>query len=102
MGAFWGRRIEIVTTLSEITGYKSGLALTRREITSHLPEFGEWVSGADEDLLRVRSEEFEEIVRWLLYRLGTIPTPHVLFPGIAQYHKYRSDPRKSAIQAKIL
>ncbi|MFZ1057663.1 MAG: hypothetical protein WAP47_00585 [Candidatus Rokuibacteriota bacterium] len=41
-------------------------------------------------------------MRWLLYRLGTIPTPHVLFPGIAQYHKYRSDPRKSAIQAKIL
>jgi restriction system protein len=88
MGAFWSSRIGIITSLGEITGYKSGLALTRPQIREHL-EDDDLFSGDDQDHIRMRAEEYEELVRTLLYRVGAIPTPNILFPGIRMYHKYR-------------
>jgi restriction system protein len=97
MGAFRARRIEILTSLSELTGYKSGLALTRREIADHLGDDAELFDGADDDVLRIRSEEYEKIVRTLLYRLGAIPSPEILFPGIRMWHRYKTDPALLAV-----
>lgn len=102
MGAIWWRRIELVTTLSEMTGYKSGLALTRQEMTDHLGEEADILEGADDDLVRTRSEVFERIVRVLLYRLGTIPTPNIVFPGIRIWHRYKNDPRLAATYKGML
>ncbi len=38
MGYIRQKRIEVFSTLSEIAGYKAGLALTRQDIIDHLPE----------------------------------------------------------------
>lgn len=92
MGAFWLSRSELITTTSEIVGHKSGLALTREELGRFVPECLDSIwSGTDDELLRVRSEEFEELVAAALYGVGNIPTPSIVFPGIRQFHKYRAD-----------
>lgn len=101
MGAFSLKRIESITLLSEIVGYKSGLVLSHEEIRAHLPENEEILNGDDEEILRFRSEEFEEIVRLLLYKIGNIPSPRRDFPGIAIYHKYKDDPQKDKIREYV-
>jgi restriction endonuclease len=101
MGAFWSSRVRIVTSLSELVGYKSGLALTREEIATHLPQLGEFVTGPDDQAIRVRSEEYEQLVRWLLYKVGRIPTPHLISPTITLYHKYKKEAKKHALQSKV-
>ncbi len=101
MGAFWDRRISIVTSLSELVGYRSGLALTRQEMVDHIPQFEDVLSGPDDHVLRVRSEEYEELVRWLLFKVGKIPTPHLISPTITLYHKYKSDRRKSKLVSDV-
>jgi restriction system protein len=102
MGAMWGRRIELVTALSENAGYRSGLALSREELTTHLDGEHDWVLGDDDDVMRVRSEEYADALRAVLYRLGTIPRRDVIFPGIAMFHKYRGDPAKLALYERVM
>ena len=43
-------------------------------------------------MLRMRAEEYAELVRILLYRVGAIPTADILLPGIRMWHKYKNDP----------
>jgi len=63
MGAIHFRRIELVTSLNELVGYKAGMALTRDQMQEHLggDESGV-ISGNDEAMLRIRSEEFDELL----------------------------------------
>ncbi|HYT34067.1 MAG TPA: hypothetical protein VEL69_03460, partial [Ktedonobacteraceae bacterium] len=75
MGHFRLKRIEVITILSELAGYKAGLALSRQDIVAHLPNEGDLFTGTDNDTLRFSSDEFEELNARLLYRLGVIPRP---------------------------
>ena len=93
--------LELITSLSEVTGYKSGLALNRREIFKHLHDKSEDLIGPDDAVVRVRAEEYDELVRILLYRVGNIPTPDLIFPGIRLYHRYKSDPLALALYEKV-
>jgi restriction system protein len=102
MGAIWFRRAELLGSLSEVVGYKSGLVLGRDEIAEHLPDEEEVWSGEDDATLRVRSEEYEEYVTELLYRVGNIESRRVLPPGIAIFHKYKSDPRKRQLSQEVM
>lgn len=98
MGAFWLSRVELIGTTSEIVGHKSGLALTRSELARFVPvHLRDLWLGADRILLRVRSEEFEELIAAALYGVGNIPTPSIAFPGIRLFHKYKNDPSKNPI-----
>lgn len=100
--AIWGRRIEHVTALSEIAGYKSGLALTREEIADHLGDDADWVAGDDDAYVRIRAEEFAESVRFLLFRPGAIPRPDLLFPGIDLWHRYRKQPSGAELYSQVM
>jgi restriction system protein len=102
VGAIWFRRAELLGSVSEVVGYKSGLALTREEIAEHLPDAGELWQGPDEEKLRVRSEEFEELITSLLYAVGNIKTPRVIFPTIALHHKFKRDREKREMVPQIL
>jgi restriction system protein len=102
MGAIWFRRAELLGSVSEVVGYKSGLALTREEIAQHTPEEAHLWQGDDDERIRVRSEEFEELVTRLLYEVGNIRTPRVVFPSIALYHKFKRDREKRELVPKIL
>lgn len=85
-------RIEMITKTSEIVGHKSGLALTRDELTRLIPAAHRkmW-RGPDEGILRIRSEEFESLIASLLYEVGNIPTPVAAPPVAALSTRYRND-----------
>jgi restriction system protein len=92
MAGIWVSRIELITTTSEIVGHKSGLALTREELARFVPdESSSYWLGADEDIIRIRSEDYEHIVATILYEVGNIPSPSIAPPGISLFHKYKRD-----------
>lgn len=103
MAGIWLRRIELVTTTSEIVGYKAGLAISRDELGCHVPRnMDEAWNGPDEEIVRIRSEEFEELVAASLYGVGYLSTPGISFPGIHLFHMYKNDPHKSAVREAVM
>ena len=56
MGAIWFRRIEFVTTIGELAGYKSGFAPSRQQILRHVLGFARYFDGDDDGQIRVRAE----------------------------------------------
>jgi restriction system protein len=102
MGSIISTRIEMISEISEIIGYKAGIALTRSQILEHLPDYSEYLNGPDEETLLIRSEEYQEMIGTLLHHLGNIPSPEPLFPTIALYHKYRNDKDKYKLMENTL
>ena len=105
MGAFWTGSMWIAGHLGELVGYKIGLALTRDELAEHLldtPYIRDAVLVTEDRWVHVRSEEYEEAVRGLLYRVGNIPTPEPLPPVLAVSRRFAHDPTHSKIFEKVL
>ena len=104
MGAIWFKRAELIGASSDTIGYKAGLALSRQEIADYTLGMGidDWWTGDDDQQLRVRSEEFEQAIEQLLYSVGNIPTPSVVRPDIALYHRYKEDPNSLATLQSVL
>ena len=105
MGAALTSSMSIAGHLGELVGYKAGLALTREEIAVHLidaPDIRDIVLLADNQPVRVRSEDFEAAVHGLLYRVGNIPTPSPLPPFIAAFRRYEHDPTHSKVLMEVL
>lgn len=61
--------------VAEYVGFKSGLAMTQKQLTQHIPKWfrREWAVGP-EMALRVRSEAFQELIAETLESLG-VPDP---------------------------
>lgn len=96
-------RIELITATSEIVGHKSGLALTRDDLFRILPsDYRSTWNGPDAQIVRIRSEEFEEIVIKILHQLGNIPTPSTNPFGITLYHKYKHNPGTLDLYTNIM
>lgn len=102
MGKFWCSRIELVTVLSETIGYKTGMALSKNEISERLPEFSDFWEGNVSDRLRVRSEIFADMVVKLLHQVGSIPTPRSPAIGYELYKKYADNPEHLALLQAII
>lgn len=75
MGAIWFRQSELVDTVVEYVGFKSGLAVTQKQLTPYIPEWfrREWEAGPN-TALRVRSEAFQELIAETLASIG-VPDP---------------------------
>ena len=74
MGTAWLRTREFGGVLSETAGYKSGLALDEARLRGFLEDGGYGDLWPNEDtVMRIRSEVFEEIFAYVLYRLGIGP-----------------------------
>ena len=79
-------------------GYKAGLALNREELADHLldsPYIRDVVLVPEHRWIRVRSEEYEEAVRGLLYRVGNTPVYYSTSPILAVIHRLAVDPNRS-------
>ena len=71
MGTIVTDSMTVTGHLGELIGYKAGLALTREELAAHLvdtPDIQNIVLATESRWVRVRSEEYEEAVNWLLYK----------------------------------
>lgn len=98
MGAFHASSMWITGHLGELVGYKAGLALTREELAEHLldsPYIRDVVLVTEHRWVRVRSEEYEEAVRGLLYRVGNIPEHSSTPPILAAVHRLAVDSTRS-------
>jgi restriction system protein len=89
MGGIWLTRLQLVTMTSEVVGYKSGMALSRQELTKLMPKDVRalW-RGEDEALMRLRAEEIEQIVASALHAVGNIPDDEIAPFGIRVIRKY--------------
>jgi len=84
MGGIWFDGAGFRGTVSEMIGKKSGFALTLEELLDHTPsEYRDSLNFEDSQSLRIRSEEFQELICECLYSLGTVSTPYVVMPGMA-------------------
>lgn len=80
MGGIWFRGAEFVATLSEMIGFKTGLALSAERLKALLDEIDPGLWPPSDDLgMRIRSEVFEEVCVGVLSKLGAGP-PDVIFP----------------------
>lgn len=96
-------RIELITTASEIIGCKSGLALTREHLIEFAPKYyADIWQGPDKDVVRIRSVEFEEIIAGILYQTGNTSTPSTISLGVAEYHKYKGNPKLFPIWVNVM
>jgi restriction system protein len=98
MGGIWCERQELVSIIEELAGHKAGLALSTRELISHLPGHEKYLSGSPDETIRIRSEELDRMGRELLYSLGALSSRgRSIVPSIEFSAKYRDDPRKTEI-----
>lgn len=92
MGGMWFDPESLGDGLSETAGYKSGLALSIEEICSHLAEskYADIVRASEKEVVRLRSEEYEDLFYLLLYRIGYTKEKfngELFFASL--YHKYK-------------
>lgn len=92
--AIWISRNKLRSQTSEVIGYKSGLGLTLDEYNQIIPaQFHSFWFGDDQGILRIRSEEYEELISYLLYKVGNLKTPSTMPFSIVMYKKYRDSPK---------
>lgn len=102
MGAIWFRGREFITALSETIGYKTGLAIGEDRLHAIIDELGYGCYWPEDDdaVMRVRSEEFEELFAGVLHRLGAGPPSLVVAPIWEVYRQVQDDPdRRRALDA---
>lgn len=67
--------------LSELVGYKAGLALDEVQLASHVEEgLRSFIVGPADMYVRIRSEEADDLVAQLLYGVGVTPVPYFVEP----------------------
>lgn len=91
MGGIWMTGGELVGSVAEITGYKTGLALTASELRTVVgssPAFaGLWPPSFDQ-AIRIRSENYEALIAWVLFKVGNIESPSTAPHTISLRRKY--------------
>lgn len=89
-----GRFLE---TLSDIAGYKCGLALGRDDLMTIFASeerLQPYLDIGDDGLMRLHSVEYEDAIEALLYRLGRLEHPHNDLPVAGLYHRFKKQPAK--------
>lgn len=92
MGSIIFRPGELADSLSEIAGYKAGLALSLEELCDNLSEteYPDTIRDSERHGIRLRSEDYEMLFYKLLYRIGyskeEFNGDHT---GAYRFHKYR-------------
>ncbi|HBP1718584.1 TPA: restriction endonuclease [Pseudomonas aeruginosa] len=97
---------DLAETLSEMAGYKVGLALSVEEICEHLAQgpgkMADIIRHSEVYGIRIRSEEYEALHYRLLHRIGyTKNEQSGLLPGISDYRKYKACPELLEISQRM-
>ncbi|MCA9232397.1 MAG: restriction endonuclease [Planctomycetales bacterium] len=104
MGGIWFNPGQLGGSVGELVGYKVGLALTRRQFTSHLrdePYYQDIWRKSFNSVVRIRSEVVEGLVAYLLFRLGRISDPSPIPSSIRLYKKLLGSKRKLKILMEV-
>jgi hypothetical protein len=99
MGAINFRGAQFVGEFGELTGYKSGLALSDERFREIFAAGGYerfWPDDPDA-WLRIRAEMLEEIFAFTLAQIGVGPQAHVITPLGFVFHRVKNDPEKLEI-----
>lgn len=92
MGSIFFHPEVLADTLSETVGYKAGLALSLVEVCDHLSgtKYPDLIRASEDRVVRLRSEEYDELFYKLLHRVGHTKTEYNGdIYGIGLYHKYK-------------
>ncbi len=92
MGGMWFEQGVLADSLSETAGYKAGLALSVDELCDALTgtSYPDTIKTSEERVVRLRSEEYEELFYKLLHRIGhTSEEYDGDITGAKYFHKYR-------------
>lgn len=100
MGRLWQSGAELLDTVLEVVAYKTGIQLTAEQVRKLATRHCGLLDGQDE-MVGVRSEEIEELVGDLLFKVGNMPEPGMTFPIIDFVEKYESDPPKRRMAESI-
>jgi restriction system protein len=100
----WFNSGTLIPSISEIVGYKSGLALTRQELLDSIAgeDTARLVSESDCTLVTLRGEEFWGILIDILYHIGNIASPNYEWPTDELFRKYRRDSRRRKIARQVV
>ncbi len=97
MGSIIISRGRFLETLSDIAGYKCGLALGRDDlmtISASEARLQPYLGIDDIGIMRLHSVEYEDAIEALLYRLGRLEHPHNDLPVVELYHRFKKQPAK--------
>ena len=95
MGSIHLSRDSLIESLAEVVGFKSGLLLTEGDLIELLHGSGFFGTILDPNGPgggRIRSEEYEDALVLILYKLGRTTSPHNILFIAEMYHKYKGDP----------
>lgn len=105
MGSIWTPTNEFAAFFGEQVGLKSGLALTRDELISHIGEsdpIASAISSVSDDIVRLRADEVEDAFHRVLFRLGRLDGEFVGHGPTLLHFKYHADAEKSSYLQQVL
>ncbi len=84
-----------VSSVSEAIGSKTGLCLNEKELSQLVKEHSEEESriftANKDNWIRIRSEDYEATLAWLLYKTGYTDAVYSTFEHIKIFHKYKKN-----------
>jgi restriction system protein len=91
-------------SITEIVGYKTGVALSAHDLTSFFGKNGydDYTTIDADQWIRIRSEEFEEIIEKLLFSLGRVESVGNKFPSITMWHNVKHDPELAKMYRSVM
>jgi hypothetical protein len=98
MGAIWFKRSGLLGAVGEMVGYKAGIALDQPHIVDLSgKDLRTYLHGGMDEDVRIRSEEFEQLLAMLLYRVGNTTSPSIAPIGITLFHEVKDEPERLAV-----
>jgi restriction system protein len=105
MGSIIFEPKSLLDNLAEWAGGKAGLAMSITEICDHLSgtQYPDIVRGAEVNGVRLRSEEYEDLLYHFMYRIGYVeeeyqgPTIEIA----RQFHRYKKDPQELSLYTNV-
>ncbi|MBL0352531.1 MAG: restriction endonuclease [Candidatus Dechloromonas phosphoritropha] len=105
MGSIWTPTNEFAAFFGEQVGLKSGLALTRDELVTHIggnDPIASAIASVSDDLVRLRAAEVEDAFQRVLFRLGRLDREFVGHGPTLLHIKYHADAEKSSYLLQVL
>ncbi|MDD3937570.1 restriction endonuclease [Rhodoferax sp.] len=105
MGSIWTPKNDFAAFFGEQVGLKSGLALSREELVSHIganDPISLVIGSASDDLVRLRAAEVADAFQRVLFRLGRLDSEFVGHGPTLLHFKYQSDVEKHSCLQQVL
>lgn len=105
MGSIWTPKNEFAAFFGEQVGLKSGLALTRDELVSHIganDPIASAIGSVSDDLVRLRADDVEDAFQRVLFRLGRLDREFAGHGPTLLDLKYHADPEKHSYLQQVL